>query len=147
MRFAKFFLLRLISKANQFDDLKSLDPQLYENLLNVKYYDGNLEDLGLTMTTAVDQFGVSKEIDLVPNGSNISVTKDNCPMYIMYLVNFLLNKRAYEQTKAFVKGMQSVFPEDYLSYFFPDEIELLISGGINQIDTEDLRVNTVLRHF
>lgn len=54
VRFAKFFLLRLISKSNQFDDLKSLDPQLYENLLNVKYYDGDLEDLGLTMTTAVD---------------------------------------------------------------------------------------------
>lgn len=68
-------------------------------------------------------------------------------MYIMHLVNFLLNKRTYEQTKAFLKGMQNVFPEDYLSYFFPDEIELLISGGINEIDIEDLRVNTVLHHF
>ena len=29
VRFAKFFLLPLISKSNQFDDLKSLDPQIY----------------------------------------------------------------------------------------------------------------------
>ena len=59
VRFAKFFLLRMISKANQFDDLKSLDPQMYENLLKVKYYDGDVEDLGLTMTTAMDLFGTS----------------------------------------------------------------------------------------
>ena len=26
VRFAKFFLLRLLSKSNQFDDVKSLDP-------------------------------------------------------------------------------------------------------------------------
>ena len=59
VRFAKFFLLRLLAKSNQLDDLKSLDPQLYDNLLQVKYYDGNVEDLGLTMTTAVNAFGMA----------------------------------------------------------------------------------------
>ena len=46
-----------------------------------------------------------------------------------------------------MRGLQHVFPDDYLSYFFPDEVELLISGGINEIDIEDLRVNTVLNKF
>ena len=147
VRFAKFFLLRLLSKSNQFDDLKSLDPQVYENLLQVKYYDGDVEDLGLTMTTAVDSFGMSREVELIPNGSNIAVTSHNRPIYIMHLVNYLLNLRTYEQTKAFVRGLKSVFPEDYLGYFFPDEVELLISGGINEIDIDDLRANTVLQGF
>jgi len=74
-------------------------------LLQVKYYDGNVEDLGLTMTTAVDQFGVSQEIELIPNGAHISVTNGNRPIYIMHLVNYLLNLRTYEQTKAFVRGL------------------------------------------
>ena len=147
VRFAKFFLLRLISKSNQFDDLKSLDPQLYSNLLSVKYYDGDVLDLGLTMTTAVDSFGVSQEVELVPNGANVPVTSSNRPIYIMHLVNYLLNLRTYEQTKAFVKGLQSVFPDNWLSYFLPDEVELLISGGINDIDIDDLRANTVYNHY
>lgn len=96
VRFAKFFLLRMISKSNQFDDLKSLDPQLYENLLQVKYYDGDVEDLGLTMTTAVETFGVAEEVELMPDGANVPVTNRNATIYIMHLVNYLLNKRTYE---------------------------------------------------
>ena len=65
----------------------------------------------------------------------------------MHLVNYLLNRSTYEHTKAFVRGLQLVFPEDYLSYFFPDEVELLISGGINEIDIDDLKDNTNLNHF
>jgi len=34
----------------------------------------------------------------------------------------MLNMRTAEQTKAFVKGLRSVIPQEYLSYFFPDEI-------------------------
>lgn len=34
--------------------------------------------------------------------------------------------------------MKSVFPENWLSYFMPDEVELLISGGVNEIDIDDL---------
>ena len=147
VRFAKFFLLRMISKSTQFDDLKSLDPQIYENLLQVKYYDGDVEDLGLTMTYAIDMFGRSEEVELVPNGSNIPVTNRNRSMYIMYLVHFLLNRRTAEQTKAFVRGLQSVFPENWLSYFMPEEVELLISGGVSEIDIDDLQANTVYNHF
>lgn len=40
-----------------------------------------------------------------------------------------------------------MFPEDWLSYFLPDEVELLISGGLNEIDIDDLRANTSLNHF
>ena len=48
--FATFFLNHMVNKSNQVDDLKALDPQLYENLLRIKYYDGgDVADLGLTM--------------------------------------------------------------------------------------------------
>ena len=48
--FASFFLNHMVNKSNQVDDLKALDPQLYDNLLQVKYYDTSpVEDLGLTM--------------------------------------------------------------------------------------------------
>ena len=95
--FATFFLNHMVSKSNQVDDLKALDPQLYENLLRIKYYDGgNVEDLGLTMAVTQDNFGVSETIPLVPNGENIEVTNDNKLAYIMYYANYMLNARASE---------------------------------------------------
>lgn len=32
--------------------------------------------------------------------------------------------------------------KEQLSFFYPDEIQLLISGGHNDIDIDDLRANT-----
>ena len=59
------------------DDLKAIDTQLYENLMQVKYFDGDVESLGLTMTVAQDVFGASHETNLVPNGANVSVSNAN----------------------------------------------------------------------
>jgi ubiquitin-protein ligase E3 C len=38
----------MLGKEMYFDDLASLDPELYKNLLFVKNYQGDFEDLGLT---------------------------------------------------------------------------------------------------
>lgn len=37
--FAKFFLNKFLDKSNSVDDLKTLDPDLYNNLMYLKYYD------------------------------------------------------------------------------------------------------------
>ena len=95
--FATFFLNHMVNKSNQVDDLKALDPQLYENLLHIKYYDaGNVQDLGLTMAVTQDNFGVSETISLVPNGENVEVTNENKLAYIMYYANYMLNTRTME---------------------------------------------------
>lgn len=67
--FAKFFLNHFTNNSNQVDDLMALDPQLYENLIMVKYYnDSQVEDLGLTMSITESEFGVAKQVMLVPFG-------------------------------------------------------------------------------
>ena len=76
--FAPFFLNKMVNKSNQVDDLKALDNQLYKNLLQVKYHDASpVEDLGLTMAVSQDNFGISQQIPLVPNGEEITVTNEN----------------------------------------------------------------------
>lgn len=55
--FARFFLNKFNDKGNQVDDLKTLDPEIYNNLMYLKYYDGNCEDLGLTFAITEDIFG------------------------------------------------------------------------------------------
>lgn len=43
--------------------------------------------------------------------------------------------------------MRTVIDSRTLSLFFPDEIQMLISGHKNEIDVEDLRRNTVYHGY
>ena len=71
--------------------------------MKIKYYEGeNVEDLGLNMTVTEDQLGQYQEIDLLPNGSAISVNNDNKLIYVMHYANYMLNNRTKFQTHHFV---------------------------------------------
>ena len=91
--FTKTFLNRLAKKSNQLDDLKEIDKQVYDNLMYVKYYDGNIDDLCLVMAYTDSGLGHNKVINLVPNGSEIPVTNENKMQYIRLYANFILNKK------------------------------------------------------
>lgn len=79
--FARFFLNRFAenptngSSRNQVDDLRSLDPELYNNLMKLKYYDGDAEDLCLTFAATEDYLGTTRLVPLVRNGDQEPVTK------------------------------------------------------------------------
>ena len=82
-KFSHFFLCKLLGQQLSFiDDLPSLDKELYKNLMFVKTFkqgvDGNLSDLCLTFSITENSLGQkAKEIDLIPNGSQITVTHKN----------------------------------------------------------------------
>ena len=82
---------------------------------------------------------MSQEIELVPNGANVPVTNENRLMYIMLYSTWLMSGRIKEQVANFNRGLRSVFSEEFFSIFFPDEIEILISGGSSEINIDDLK--------
>lgn len=41
------------------DELRSLDPDLYQNLMKLKYFDGDAEDLGLSFAVSEDLLGAT----------------------------------------------------------------------------------------
>ena len=94
-RFADFFLRRLIGKQNSLNDLRSLDQELFKQLTMMRTYEGNVEDLMLSfsVTDENEVTGERKEIDLVPNGSQVTVTDNNKFRYIYMVADFRLNKR------------------------------------------------------
>lgn len=84
-QFAHFFLSFLRGDYNylhMFSDLSTIDSQLYNNLMFLKTFDGDAEDLCLNFTVAVNDFGGTREIPLVPNGCDIDVTNANKHRYI-----------------------------------------------------------------
>ena len=94
------------------------------------------------MTISENQSGQVVEVELIPGGTDIEVSNENKLFYIVSKANYILNYRAANLTKAFVIGLRKVIPQEHLNYFFPDEIQLLISGGLNFIDVEDLKLHT-----
>jgi len=136
----------LLGKKPDFNDLESVDPQLYKNF---KWLLENevTEDYGLTFSRdEEDCFGVKQTIELKEDGANIPVTDENKQEYIDLLIEHSINSGVEEQLKAFRNGLYEIIPDDLLKIFDERELELLI-GGLNNIDVDDWENNTDYRSY
>lgn len=79
-----------------------------------------IDDLGLDFTLP----GYSA-IELIPDGSQISVTIDNVELYLDKVIDMTLGSGVQRQVDAFRAGFTQVFPYSALSAFTPDELVML----------------------
>ena len=101
---ATFFLSKLLGQAMgnvDIDHLYSMDPELHKNLLYLKTYEGDVQDLGLDFTIAIDDYGENKIELLKPEGDEIAVTNENRIEYIHLVADYKLNKQIRHQCNAF----------------------------------------------
>ncbi|RYP76986.1 hypothetical protein DL769_003521 [Monosporascus sp. CRB-8-3] len=154
--FAPFFLLKWSSSGQSapadyranLNDLRDLDPELYQGLINLKNYPGDVADLSLDFTIT-DQFrthdGGVRTVTrpLRKDGENIPVTNKDRPLYISYVASHRLIVQPYRQTKAFLRGLGSIINPSWLSMFNQSELQRLVGGDSSEIDVEDLRRNTI----
>ena len=138
--FADFFLAKWIGRQSFLDDLPSLDPELYQGLLFLKGYPGDVEkDLMLSFTINDLEFGESKTIDLLPNGSMISVTNENRIQYIYLTAHYRVNVQIRKQCEAFFRGLKDLINPSWIRMFNQQELSLLLGGVSVPIDLEDLK--------
>ncbi|KAI9809686.1 MAG: hypothetical protein M1825_000118 [Sarcosagium campestre] len=138
------------------NDLRDLDEGLYQGLLQLKNYTGNVEDFALDFTVTDTVFGdedvaassskpamhtITRE--LKPNGSNIPVTNENRLVYISYMARHRLQVQPYLQTNAFLRGLSQIIQPSWLSMFNQTELQTLVGGASSEIDVSDLRKNTL----
>ncbi|KAI0453759.1 hypothetical protein F5B21DRAFT_273003 [Xylaria acuta] len=153
--FASFFLLKWASSGQStstdyranLNDLRDLDPELYQGLMSLKNYPGDVADLSLDFTIADsvwDPSGHRRTITrpLRKDGASIPVTNKDRPLYISYVANHRLVAQQYRQTKAFLRGLGTIINPSWLSMFNQSELQRLIGGDSSEIDVEDLRRNT-----
>ena len=81
--FANFFLCKLLHGHAFLDDLQSLDPALYKNLIFVKHYEGDVEDLCLTLAVDEEVFGQSTTVDLEPGCASLPFASTCSIHYIL----------------------------------------------------------------
>ena len=59
---AGFFLKKMRNPHSDINDLLTLDPELYRNLMFLRDYEGDFADLALTFTTADNNLEASREV-------------------------------------------------------------------------------------
>jgi len=140
-RFTNFFLRAILGQYNFLDDLQTLDPEMYKSLIFLKSYEGDFEDLGLTFSITRAALGENREVDLIPNGSQIAVTRDNLSRFLYLMADYKLNKEIAKQSSVFFAGLRQVVELKWLNMFAADELGTLLSGS-ERIDFKDLQANT-----
>lgn len=151
--FAGFFLLKWATSGSDtayrasINDLREMDDELYQGMLSLKTYSGDVSELGLDFTLN-DQVSFPGEPvrtvtrNLIPNGEDTLVTNENRPLYISYVARHRLVVQPYAQTKAFLRGLGSIIDPKWLSMFNQNELQRLVGGDSSEIDVDDLRNHT-----
>ena len=70
--------------------------------------------LSLNFTIAVEELGVTKNVELVPGGSDISVTKENRLKYITLVSHYRLSRQIRRQSEAFFEGLKEMIDARWL---------------------------------
>ncbi|KAJ4392995.1 ubiquitin-protein ligase (E3) [Gnomoniopsis smithogilvyi] len=151
--FASFFLLKWAAAASDagyranINDLREFDEELYNGMMRLKNYSGDVSELGLdyTIEDQVSLPGRPTRIitrNLIDSGSNTTVTNENKLLYINYVARHRLDAQPGRVTKAFLKGLGTIIEPTWLSMFNQSELQRLVGGDSSEIDIEDLRRNT-----
>ncbi|XP_044150349.1 LOW QUALITY PROTEIN: ubiquitin-protein ligase E3C-like [Bufo gargarizans] len=139
--FASFFLSKLLGTSADVDihHLASLDPEMYKNLLFLKSYEEDVEDLGLNFTVVNNDLGEAQVVELKLGGKDIPVTSANRIAYIHLVADYRLNKQIRQHCLAFRQGLANVVNLEWLRMFDQQEIQVLISGAQVPICLDDLK--------
>lgn len=129
------------------NDLRDFDDQLYQGLLKLKNYPGDVEaDFGLNFTVAdtfeVDGKMVTTTTDLIPGGASRAVTNENRLLYIDRIVRYRLQDQPRLITNAFLRGLGQIISPMWLAMFNQKELQKLVGGDNQELDITDLRRNT-----
>ncbi|XP_007900039.2 ubiquitin-protein ligase E3B [Callorhinchus milii] len=146
--FASFFLSQVLGHHHSalyssIDELPSLDSEFYKNLTSIKRYDGDISDLGLTLSYDEDVMGQLVCHELVPGGKTMGVINENKISYIHLMAHFRMHTQIKDQTAAFIRGFRSIINPEWLRMFSTPEVQRLIAGDNAEIDLEDLKKQTV----
>ncbi|KAF1984860.1 hypothetical protein K402DRAFT_422476 [Aulographum hederae CBS 113979] len=128
-------LKRFASAKKRIDENTHLSPAMKVREIQAIMVDGvQVEELGLDFTLPG-----YPSIDLIRNGSNVSVTIDNVALYVEKVLDLTIGSGVQKQVDAFREGFSQVFPYGALRAFTPDELVMLFG----RVD-EDWTIETLM---
>jgi len=136
----KIFYMILLNEKISYDNLVFIDKRLYHSLEELMKLE-SLEDIGLYFVVNYEKDNVIYTEELIKDGGNIQVTKDNLNQYIEKRIEHLIYKdiQFYNDFRA---GFLSVINESIISIFNSDELDLVLNGQ-PYIDVVDWKANSI----
>lgn len=134
------------------NDVREYDEELYQGLLKLKNYPGDVESDFALDFTVTDTFNVmdvdgqempeTVTTDLRPKGATIPVTNISRFDYINRIVRRKLLEQPKVVTDAFLSGLGQIIQPSWLAMFNQKELQKLVGGDSSELDIADLRRNT-----
>lgn len=137
--FSPIFYSTLLNKRISLEDIRKVDPEYYKNLSWV--CDNDPSDLDLDFSVMDNVSGKIVNVDLIPSGSNVSLTNENKDFYIEHIINWKFIRRVKNQLEALHKGFHDIIPKEAIAIFTENELEKLICG-VQEIDVKDWKKYT-----
>ncbi|XP_016420884.1 probable E3 ubiquitin-protein ligase HERC4 isoform X2 [Sinocyclocheilus rhinocerous] len=134
---------KLLKKTPTLEDLKELMPDVGRSLQQLlDYTEDDLEDtFCLNFTVTEEIFGTTEVLELVPNGTDISVNKSNRQEFVNAYVDYIFNISVAPQFSAFYAGFHKVCGGKVLELFQPSELQAMVIGNTNY-DWKELEKST-----
>ncbi|XP_016102498.1 probable E3 ubiquitin-protein ligase HERC4 [Sinocyclocheilus grahami] len=127
---------RLIWFAHKVQQSKKSLQQLLD------YTEDDLEEaFCLNFTITEEIFGTTEVLELVPNGTDISVNKSNRQEFVNAYVVYKFNTSVAPQFSAFYAGFHKVCGGKVLELFQPSELQAMVIGNTNY-DWKELEKST-----
>uniref|UniRef100_A0A8C2BLE2 HECT and RLD domain containing E3 ubiquitin protein ligase 4 n=1 Tax=Cyprinus carpio TaxID=7962 RepID=A0A8C2BLE2_CYPCA len=134
---------KLLKKTPTLEDLKELMPDVGRSLQQLlDYTEDDLEEaFCLNFTIIEESFGTTEVLELVPNGTDISVNKSNRQEFVNAYVDYIFNTSVAPQFSAFYAGFHKVCGGKVLELFQPSELQAMVIGNTNY-DWKELEKST-----
>ncbi|KAF2210962.1 hypothetical protein CERZMDRAFT_121720 [Cercospora zeae-maydis SCOH1-5] len=143
--FSRAVYRKILGKSVSLKDMETLDLDYYKSLVWI--LENDITDITFeTFSVDIDRFGVTETVDLVENGREIPVTEENKHEYVRHVVEYRLIKSVQAQLDEFLNGFHDIIPNELISIFNEQELELLISG-LPDIDVDDWKNNTEYTNY
>ncbi|XP_054030574.1 probable E3 ubiquitin-protein ligase HERC4 isoform X1 [Melanerpes formicivorus] len=134
---------KLLNKKPSLDDLKELMPDVGRGMQQLLDYpeDDIEEAFCLNFTITVENFGTTEIKELVPNGADIPVAKQNRQDFVDAYVDYIFNRSVASLFSAFHAGFHKVCGGKVLQLFQPSELQAMVIGNTNY-DWKELEKST-----
>ncbi|XP_058527674.1 probable E3 ubiquitin-protein ligase HERC4 isoform X7 [Ochotona princeps] len=134
---------KLLKKKPSLDDLKELMPDVGRSMQQLLDYpeDDIEETFCLNFTITVENFGATEVKELVLNGADTAVNKQNRQEFVDAYVDYIFSKSVASLFDAFHEGFHKVCGGKVLRLFQPNELQAMVIGNTNY-DWKELEKNT-----